>query len=576
MNNSSRVIPSIICYSKTHRLFGENSKTSLKQNLNASYKNLSRLIGYNKNNKLFENEMKFGFKKVEDINSFKFYNYQKEEIKSENIISDFLSLINKYYFEKEKIDYTSPSISVPDFYNINQKEELKLIFESIGMKNINIYNESSSITMYYGYNKYRDLFLNEEKKIDPTIEKNILFIDIGHSKTSFILSYFKYDVFKVVYVLCDDNLGGRNFDELIYNYCINEFIKDNENNENIEINDKMKLRLIEAINVARVKLTVSTEINITVESFYKNIDLSLILTREKFEELISDYIKKFEEYLKFMINKFNYIKEIEMSGEIMRTPAFQNIVEQYNIKICKTILIDECTSVGSALLNNFYLNDFPIKHLKYFFHFNYYEIHYKIVYGNINLENVLIYQGMNYENDIPLNNYNNENIIFELYYIQNGNKFYQIELSNLGVSGNISFKINIHDLFYEIYFGNKVIKKEEITLNNKDEFIKRNKEHIMKQNKIDLDYNYFINEKMKFSKIYYFLKNIIKNNDELKDEILSLDKIDNKIKKDLNHELIKEIKNDIDLMINNIKNKSINISNTVLEKLNEYQNNLTQ
>ena len=98
----------------------------------------------------------------------------------------------------------------------------------------------------------------------------------------------------------------------------------------------------------------------------------------------------------------------------------------------------------------------------------------------------------------------------------------------------------------------------------------------MKQNKIDLDYNYFINEKMKFSKIYYFLKNIIKNNDELKNEILSLDKIDNKIKKDLNHELIKEIKNDIYLMINNIKNKSFNISNTVLEKLNEYQNNLTQ
>ena len=112
MNNSSRVIPSIICYSKT--LFGDNIKTSLKQNLNASYNNLSRLIGYNKNNKLFENEMKFGFKKVEDINYemkfgfkkvedinlFKFYNYQKEEIKSESIISDFLILINKYYFEK--------------------------------------------------------------------------------------------------------------------------------------------------------------------------------------------------------------------------------------------------------------------------------------------------------------------------------------------------------------------------------------------------------------------------------------------------------------------------------------------
>ena len=30
MNNSSRIIPSIICYTKTHRLFGENSLSSLK------------------------------------------------------------------------------------------------------------------------------------------------------------------------------------------------------------------------------------------------------------------------------------------------------------------------------------------------------------------------------------------------------------------------------------------------------------------------------------------------------------------------------------------------------------------
>ena len=56
------------------------------------------------------------------------------------------------------------------------------------MKNINIYNESSAITMYYGYTKYNDLLKNNQKEI------NILFIDICHSKTSFILSNFKNDV----------------------------------------------------------------------------------------------------------------------------------------------------------------------------------------------------------------------------------------------------------------------------------------------------------------------------------------------------------------------------------------------
>ena len=113
MNNSSRIIPSIICYTKTHRLFGENSLSSLKQNLNTSYNNLSRIFGFDKNIKYYENEIKYQFNN--NIKLFRFAN-NKEEIKSEYIIGDYLSLINEYYFEKENIKYDICSISVPDFF----------------------------------------------------------------------------------------------------------------------------------------------------------------------------------------------------------------------------------------------------------------------------------------------------------------------------------------------------------------------------------------------------------------------------------------------------------------------------
>ena len=64
-------------------------------------------------------------------------------------------------------------MSVPDFYNINQREELKLICEAIGMKNVKTFNESLAITMYYGYTKYRDNFVYEKNKVDKTITKFI-------------------------------------------------------------------------------------------------------------------------------------------------------------------------------------------------------------------------------------------------------------------------------------------------------------------------------------------------------------------------------------------------------------------
>ena len=228
MNNTSRIIPSIICYTKDHRLFGDNSISSLKQNLNTSYNNLSRLIGFDNNIKFYQNEIQSQFVNYKDMKLFQFYSqnsFSKNEIKSENVLYDFLSLINSYYFIKDSYSFSYTFISVPDFYTSYQREILTLICKTRKMKEIKILNESSAITMYYGYTKYRDNFVIEKNKVDPTIEKNILFIDIGYSKTSFILSNFKYNEFRVEYVLCDPYIGGRNFDELIYNYCINEFKK---------------------------------------------------------------------------------------------------------------------------------------------------------------------------------------------------------------------------------------------------------------------------------------------------------------------------------------------------------------
>ena len=367
MNNSSRIIPSIICYTKDHRLFGENSISSLKQNLSTSYNNLSRIIGFD-NSDLYKEELKYMFTKDNNINDYNFYCYDKNQkkqiIKSEYIIADYLSLIKEYYFEKENIEYDFTTISVPDFYNINQREELKLICEAIGMKDIEIINESSAITMYYGYTKYSDLFVE-------TNEKNILFIDIGYSKSSFILSNFKYDEFKVEYVDYIENIGGRNFDYLIYEYCINEFKK---NNTLDEINDRMRYRLIEEIMKKRVQLTVNDGINFVVESFYDEEELNIYLKKEHFEEIIKNIIeeinKKFEQILNYSKENNINIDYVEIAGELMRTPILQKMIKDKNLKISKTILIDECTSVGACILRSFNNNKFPISKLKNFYQYN--------------------------------------------------------------------------------------------------------------------------------------------------------------------------------------------------------------
>ena len=589
MNNSSRIIPSIICYTKTHRLFGEYSFSSLKLNIDSSYNNLSRIFDYNYNLEIYKNESIYQLKHYKPSEKkkieFHFFNYKGKEnkISGNNVLADFIYLINDYFFKKEKIKYTSTSFSVPDFYTPSQRQKLKLICESIDMKDVNIFTESSAITMYYGYTKYKDIFINEENKIMKN-KKNILFIDIGHSKASFILSTFKYNEFKIEYVFNDYNFGGRNFDYLIGKYCVKEFKQINKLDK-IELNDKMYYRLIEeAIKDNRKKLTINTDIFIYIDSFYNELDMNINLTREKFEELIQEYINKFKEYLnkvlKIAEEKNIKIDCVEIAGEIMRTPIFQKIIEKNNLKIGKSLIIDECTSIGAALLGNYYKGNFPFKELKNFIFYNSHQLNYKIIYDSNNLfDNILI----------PINPVNNsekiisfdktliskgDDVEVEIYYPnidENSNKKYFlkyfIDLDLIYEDNNnnnndetiLKFKILPYNLFLNkgiLYIGDKKVDEKfyEIKINNKNykindeskkEFRERLKRYFDLQNIADKKYQVFIDKKMNINQMLYDLKNSLKENNINENEV-KIKEIEKELKKNnLNEEDLKNIQNKI-------------------------------
>ena len=98
-----------------------------------------------------------------DINNFKCYNEKGEKIitKSEYIIVDYLSLLNEHFFEKNK--YSITYISLPVFMMIKKN---KNNMWSNWYERYNNYWWIFTITMYYGYTKDYDLFLQENKNND--------------------------------------------------------------------------------------------------------------------------------------------------------------------------------------------------------------------------------------------------------------------------------------------------------------------------------------------------------------------------------------------------------------------------
>jgi len=386
---SARTCPSILSFGETNRVIGDQASLILRKNIKSSFQYISRFIGFDSKCPFSSTELKnyyyVGDKYNADKNKFNYtVNGESHEISPEEIVVSYLHLLYNSYIFKRDIKPECVVFSVPDYFTCSQKDKYFQIIQSVGIKNdIYLINESSAITLYFGFKKYKEYFIkkNEGKSatIDPTIIKYILFVDAGHSKTSFVLSKLTYNLFTVLDTTTIPFLGGRDFDEAIYQYCCDKFNKDN--NIDISTNNKIKLRLLKPIEKARKTLTVNKDAQISVDSLSDDIDFSIILTREEYEKLIGDKIQLFkEELIKFCDRiKQNYpdidLTNVEMAGELMRTPILERTIKDITkIEMSKSILTDECLSVGCSLYGTLLKGCFPINNFKGIYHLNHYSI----------------------------------------------------------------------------------------------------------------------------------------------------------------------------------------------------------
>ena len=392
-DTSLRTCPSTISYTSSHRLIGDQAFLETKKNMKSSFQYINRLIGFNLNIPFYQTEYNkyyyIGGKYNPEQN--KFYTINDEMLYPEEIVISYLHLLYNSYILEKNIESDYFVFSVPDYFTCFHKESFKKIIEIIKIKkDYSIINESSAITLYFGYKKYNDYFITKKQiqekiveEFDQIITKYVLFIDAGHSKTNFIFSKLNHNLFIVLNSVTIPFLGGRGFDNKIFEYCAKNFMA--TYNIDIKNDNKIKIRLMIPIIKARKNLTVNKDVHINIDSLKDDNDLSIILKREDFEKLIEEELLLFKnELIKFCeYNNKNFpnaiLTNIEMAGELMRTPCLQDIVKNVTgLSLSKTILTDECIAIGCSLYGALLKNNFPIKDFRGIYHSNNYTINIKI------------------------------------------------------------------------------------------------------------------------------------------------------------------------------------------------------
>ncbi len=243
-------------------------------------------------------------------------------------------------------------ITVPAYFNDNQRQATKDAGEIAGLKVLRIINEPTAACLAYGLDK-----AGKEQKImvfdlgGGTLDVTIL--EMGWDETH------KAATFEVLSTSGDTQLGGTDMDNVLIDHIINHFKQES----GIDLkNDKMAFqRLREAAEKAKVELssTVTTDINlpfITADASGPK-HLTMSLDRAKLEDLISPIVQRCRgpvaQALKdasAKIGKDIKVDRVILVGGPTRMPIIQKFVEQeIGQKIERGIDPMECVALGAAV-----------------------------------------------------------------------------------------------------------------------------------------------------------------------------------------------------------------------------------
>lgn len=234
-------------------------------------------------------------------------------------------------------------ITCPAYFNDNQRQATKDAGEIAGFKVLRIINEPTAACLAYGLGK-------EEK------EQKILVFDFGGGTLDVTIMEMAQGVFEVKSTSGDTQLGGRDMDEALMNYIIEEFKRDT----GIDLrNDAMAMqRLREAAEKAKIELssTITTEVNLPFITADKAGPKHLVMsiTRAKLEELVTPIVEKTRHSIEQALNDAKLrpsdIDRIVMVGGPTRMPIVQKFVEDYvGKKIERGIDPMECVAFGAAI-----------------------------------------------------------------------------------------------------------------------------------------------------------------------------------------------------------------------------------
>ncbi|KAF3923143.1 hypothetical protein ABW20_dc0107946 [Dactylellina cionopaga] len=342
----NRVTPSFVAFTAEERLIGDAAKNQAALNPRNTVFDAKRLIGRRFDDPSVKKDIEtWPFKVVDrDGNPFIEVEYLGEvkQFSPQEISSMVLLKMKEIAEVKLGKTIEKAVITVPAYFNDNQRQATKDAGAISGMNVLRIINEPTAAAIAYG------LGAGKSEK-----ERNVLIYDLGGGTFDVSLLNIHGGVFTVKATAGDTHLGGQDFDTALLDHFKAEFKRKTK----VDISDDPRAlrRLRSACERAKRTLSSVTNTTIEIDSLSGGEDFNTTITRARFEDLnaalFKSTISPVEQVLKDAAISKGKVDEVVLVGGSTRIPKIQKLLSDLfdGKKLEKSINPDEAVAHGAAV-----------------------------------------------------------------------------------------------------------------------------------------------------------------------------------------------------------------------------------
>jgi len=338
--------PSFVSFTSEERLIGEAAKNQAAMNPENTVFDVKRLIGRRFEDETVTKDIKSWPFKVVDQNGSPLveveYLGEKKQFSPQEISAMVLVKMKEVAETKLGMKVEKAVITVPAYFNDNQRQATKDAGAIAGLNVLRIINEPTAAAIAYGLGS---------GKSDK--ERNVLIYDLGGGTFDVSLLHIQGGVFTVKATAGDTHLGGQDFDTNLLDHFKKEFTK--KTSKDISGDARALRRLRTACERAKRTLSNATQTTVEIDSLFDGEDFNANITRARFEDLnqkaFAGTLDPVAQVLKDANIAKDKVDEIVLVGGSTRIPKIQKLLSDYfnGKKLEKSINPDEAVAYGAAV-----------------------------------------------------------------------------------------------------------------------------------------------------------------------------------------------------------------------------------